>query len=154
VGAVCADEQAKGWLGAAVEDLSAKDAAKLGMESPHGVIVTRRAAGTPAEKAGLETDDVILSLDRTLVENKTGFETDVAVKAPGTEIKLLVRRGAREKGFTVALAAEPKPVLVCGGEADPAPGLSSGTWPSRRTASSSSRQTTIRSSGYGIGKRA
>jgi predicted metalloprotease with PDZ domain len=63
-GAVRADEQAKGWLGAAVEDLSAKDAAKLGMESPHGVIVTRRAAGTPAEKAGLETGDVILSLDR------------------------------------------------------------------------------------------
>lgn len=111
-GAVRADEQAKGWLGATVEDLAAKDAAKLGMESPHGVIVTRRAAGTPAEKAGLETGDVILSLDRMLVENKAGFEADLAATAPGTEIKLIVRRGAREKLLTVALAAEPRSALA------------------------------------------
>jgi hypothetical protein len=156
-GAVRADEQARGWLGAAVDDLSAKDAAKLGMETPHGVIVTRRDAG--AEKAGLETGDVILGLDRTLVENKAGFEADVAAKAPGTEIKLLVRRGAREKGLTVALAAEPKPVLAVEGK--PILQLDTGghravirTSPSRRTASLSSPQATIRSSGYGIGGRA
>jgi S1-C subfamily serine protease len=82
------------------------------MESPHGVIVTRRAAGAPAEKAGLETGDVILSLDRMLVENKAGFEADLAATAPGTEIKLIVRRGAREKLLTVALAAEPKSALA------------------------------------------
>jgi len=35
-GAVRAEEQDKGWLGATVKDISAKDAAKLGMESPHG----------------------------------------------------------------------------------------------------------------------
>ncbi len=115
-GAVRADEQAKGWLGATVEDLSAKDAAKLGMESPHGVIVTRRAAGTPAEKAGLETGDVILGLDRMLVENKAGFEADLASKAPGTEIKLLVRRGAREKSLAIALASEPKPAIAADGK--------------------------------------
>jgi PDZ domain/WD domain, G-beta repeat len=110
-GAVHTDEQSKGWLGATVEDLSAKDAATLGMESPHGVIVTGRAAAAPAEKAGLETGDVILSVDRILVENKAGFEADLAAKAPGTEIKLIVRRGAREKGLTV-LAAQPKPALA------------------------------------------
>jgi WD40 repeat protein len=111
-GAVRAEEQTKGWLGATVKDLSAKDAAKFGMESPHGVIVTGRVAGAPAEKAGLETGDVILSLDRTLVENKAGFETDVAAKAPGTEIKLIVRHGARERLLTVALAAEPEATLA------------------------------------------
>jgi S1-C subfamily serine protease len=41
------------------------------MESPHGVIVTRRAAGAPAEKAGLEAGDVIVNLDRVLLENKS-----------------------------------------------------------------------------------
>src|SRR5262249_5674401 len=57
-GAARADERAKGWLGATVKDLAVEDAAKLGMESPHGVIVTRRAAGAPAEKARLEAGDV------------------------------------------------------------------------------------------------
>jgi WD40 repeat protein len=109
-GAVREDRPAKGWLGATVEDLLAEDAAKLGMESPHGVKLTARAAGGPAEKAGLETGDVILSLDRTLVENKSGFEADLAAKAPGTEVKLIVRRGASEKRLTVALAAGQKPV--------------------------------------------
>src|SRR5215831_9021662 len=80
------------------------------MESPHGVIVTRRAAGAPAEKAGLEAGDVIVNLDRMLVEDKAGFEADLSAKVPGTEIKLIVRRGASEKRLTVVLAAEPKPV--------------------------------------------
>jgi WD40 repeat protein len=109
-GAARADERAKGWLGATVKDLAVEDAAKLGMESPHGVIVTRRAAGAPAEKAGLEAGDVIVNLDRMLVEDKAGFEADLSAKVPGTEIKLIVRRGASEKRLTVVLAAEPKPV--------------------------------------------
>src|SRR5262245_44701208 len=106
-GGARAEERAKGWLGATVEDLKAGDAAKLGMESPHGVIVTGRAAGAPAEKAGLKAGDVIVNLDRQLVENKAGFEADLAAKAPGTEIKLIVRRGASERRLTVVLATEP-----------------------------------------------
>jgi WD40 repeat protein len=80
------------------------------MESPHGVIVTGRAAGAPAEKAGLEAGDVIVNADRMLVENKAGFEADIAAKAPGTEIKLIVRRGASEKRLTIVLAPEPKAI--------------------------------------------
>ncbi|MGO9460909.1 MAG: PDZ domain-containing protein, partial [Rhodomicrobium sp.] len=80
-GAVRADEQAKGWLGATVEDLSAEEAAKT-----HGVKVTGLDAGGPAGKAGIETGDIILSLDRVEVEDKAGFEADLAAKAPGAEI--------------------------------------------------------------------
>ncbi|MBO0765403.1 MAG: caspase family protein [Hyphomicrobiaceae bacterium] len=109
-GAARAEERTKGWLGATFEDLKAQDAAKLGIESPHGVIVTGRTAGAPAEKAGLEAGDVIVNLDRLLVENKAGFEADLAAKPPGTEIKLIVRRGASERRLTVVLAAEPTPI--------------------------------------------
>jgi S1-C subfamily serine protease len=47
-----AQERVKAWLGATVAGLSADDAGKLGMESPHGVKVTAIATGGPAEKAG------------------------------------------------------------------------------------------------------
>src|SRR5262249_23181275 len=106
-GAARADEPAKGWLGATGKDPAVEDPAKLGMEGPHGVTVTSRAAGAPAEKAGLEAGDVIVNLDRMLVEDKAGFEADLSAKVPGTEIKLIVRRGASEKRLTVVLAAEP-----------------------------------------------
>ncbi len=101
-GAVRADEQAKGWLGATVEDLSAEEAAKT-----HGVKVTGLDAGGPAGKAGIETGDIILSLDRVEVEDKAGFEADLAAKAPGAEIMLSVRRGASEKRLAVTLGARP-----------------------------------------------
>ena len=101
-GAARGDGQAKGWLGAAVEDLPAEEAAKT-----HGVKVAEVTAGGPAAKAGIETGDIILSLDRVEVEDKAGFEADLAAKAPGTEIKLSVRRGASEKRLAVTLGAQP-----------------------------------------------
>jgi membrane-associated protease RseP (regulator of RpoE activity) len=111
-GAARGEDQAKGWLGATVKDLSAEDAKTLGMESPRGVKVTARAAGGPAEKAGLEPGDLIIALDRILVENEADFEAGLAAKAPGATIKLLVRRGASEKTLPVELAAEPQPVPI------------------------------------------
>ena len=41
------------------------------------------------------------------MEDKAGFEADLAAKAPGAEIMLSVRRGASEKRLAVTLGARP-----------------------------------------------
>ena len=43
---------ARPWIGVACQDVTADIAASLGLASPHGALVTRVDAGSPAEKAG------------------------------------------------------------------------------------------------------
>ena len=69
-GAAGAQEQAKGWLGAQLQDVTKQEADALGWESPHGAKVVKPVPGGPAEKAGLLPDDILLSLDGVEAENR------------------------------------------------------------------------------------
>jgi WD40 repeat protein len=106
-GAVRGEEQTKSWLGATVEDLPADEAAMT-----HGVKVAGVAPSGPAEKAGIAAGDIILSIDRVEVDNKAGFEAAIASKAPGTKIRVGIRRGASEKRLMAALTAEPMGLAI------------------------------------------
>jgi hypothetical protein len=106
-GAGHAEEQAKGWLGVELKDITKEEAEALGWESPRGAKVVKPVPGGPAEKAGLEPGDVILTLDRVEVENRAGFEADLAAKAPNTEVELRLLRGGKEKRLAITLGALP-----------------------------------------------
>ena len=57
------------WFGAEFVDVTKADAEKLGWDAPHGAKVRRVEPGSPADKAKLKADDIILALDRTLIDN-------------------------------------------------------------------------------------
>ena len=106
-GAAGAREQAKGFLGAQLQDVTKQEAEALGWESPRGAKVVKPVPGGPAEKAGLLPDDILLSLDSVEVENTAGFIAAVGGKGPGAEIKLRLLRGGKEKRLAVTLGARP-----------------------------------------------
>ena len=120
-GAAGAQEQAKGFLGAQLQDVTKEEADALGWESPRGAKLVKPVPGGPAEKAGLLPDDILLSLDGVEVENTAGFIAAVGGKGPGTEIKLRLLRGGKEKRLAVTLGArpaefaraEPRDVPIC-----------------------------------------
>ena len=59
--------------------------------SPHGAKVANTPApGSPAEKAGLRNGDIILSIDRTVIDNSADVDAYLAGKQPGTELRLQV----------------------------------------------------------------
>ncbi len=62
-GAGRAQEQAKGWLGAEFQDVTKEEADALGWESPRGAKLVKPVPGGPAEKAGLLSGDILLSVD-------------------------------------------------------------------------------------------
>ena len=119
-GAAGAREQAKGFLGAQLQDVTKQEADALGWESPRGAKVVKPVPGGPAEKAGLLPDDILLSLDGVEIENTAGFVAAVGGKGPNTEIKLRLLRGGKEKRLAVTLGArtaeqaraEPKDVPI------------------------------------------
>src|SRR5690606_31146613 len=53
----------RGWLGVSIQDLTPELARGLGIGTSRGVLVSGVIDGSPADKAGLERGDVVISLD-------------------------------------------------------------------------------------------
>jgi carboxyl-terminal processing protease len=95
--------------GIGAEMTSRDDAGESGC-SPAGpechLIVVRTLPDSPAQKAGLKTDDEILEVDGAAVEGKTLDETVSLVRGPrGTSVTLTVRR-ADDEPFEVSIVRE------------------------------------------------
>ena len=93
----------RGLLGVFVQGISADMARSLALSEPRGAIVTKVAEDGPAERAGVEQGDVILSLDGKPIDSSNALRNAVARLQPGTKVKLdLVRDGAK-RSLTVPL---------------------------------------------------
>jgi hypothetical protein len=105
IGDAASAQEGKDWLGADVLDVAKAEADKLGWDSPRGAELGVVASGSPAEKAGLKSGDIILSIDRTVID--TSSEADVAIGArrPGDAILLQVLSIGKERRISVTLAA-------------------------------------------------
>jgi WD40 repeat protein len=114
IGGTASAQEAKGWLGADTLDVTKAEADKLGWDAPHGAKLGVIGAGSPADKSGLKTGDIIDLLDGVEVETSSAFEKTIAAKSPTTEVRLRVLSGGRERRITVTLAEHPKVQAVEG----------------------------------------
>jgi serine protease Do len=85
-----------------------------------GVIVAGVTTGGPAQRAGLQVDDVILSIDGKPVKNGTDLIERVAALPVGAQVPLEYLRGGRRTNSKV-LIGDRAQVLAAGGGARPAP---------------------------------
>jgi len=79
-------EVRRGALGVTVGNLSPE--AKEYFKVDGGALVTGVTRGLPAEKAGLESDQVILAIDGKNIENSGDLIAKISQKAPGESIQL------------------------------------------------------------------
>jgi WD40 repeat protein len=115
VGAAWAQEQRKAWLGAELRDVSKDEADKLGWDVPRGAKVTASMPGSPAEKAGLKAGDIVLAVDRTEIDTAAELNAVIDTKPPGTEVRLSVLSGGRDRRMSATLAERPKPGITAAG---------------------------------------
>ncbi len=106
-GAAGALEQAKGWLGAQLGDVTQEEAAKLGWEAPRGAKVVKPVEGSPAAAAGLQPGDLAVMLDGVEIENAARFDAAIGGKEPGAAVKLRLLRGGKERTVSVTLGSRP-----------------------------------------------
>jgi len=72
------------------------------------------APDSPAEKAGVQTGDVVLSLDQKPLRDGVDFYLALIGRAAGEKLHLGIRRGGKEMPFVITLAATPvlQPVKI------------------------------------------
>jgi serine protease Do len=98
----------RGWMGVEIGRLDEDLAKTFGLKEPKGAVVNTVTPGSPAEKAGLEPEDVIVSVDGKEVTDNSFLSRYIASKAPSTGVKLGVMRNGAEKAITVTLGTFPE----------------------------------------------
>ena len=96
-------------LGIEVKDATENDAAYVGLKEIRGVVVGGFPEGgkSPAQRAGLEAGDVIVTIDGQQVNYVAQLQQLVGFKRPGESVKVEVaRKGGLRKTFTVALTEQ------------------------------------------------
>ena len=95
----------RGRLGIMIQELNAELAKSFGLDRPQGALVSGVESGSPAEKAGVQTGDVVLSFDGKAVGSSRDLPAMVGQTAPGTKSQIEVwRDGKRVKlAITVGL---------------------------------------------------
>ena len=85
----------RGDIGVNSQTITALMAEALNLNVDAGVILADVLPGGPAEKAGLEPGDIVLSLDGKTMENGRQFRINVYTRGAGEQVSLAVRRGER-----------------------------------------------------------
>lgn len=82
-------------IGAGIQDISPDLAAGLDLARQRGVIVSDVDPGGPAEKAGLEIQDILVKIGGQAVESVPMTQLVISTKPPGTVLKFDILRGTK-----------------------------------------------------------
>jgi Do/DeqQ family serine protease len=97
----------RGWIGVALQPLSPELAQSLGVDGGNGAVVGATIAGSPAAHAGLVQGDVILSYNKTAVEDYRHVQRLVADTTVGSTVDLEVLRKKQKIQVRVTIAEVP-----------------------------------------------
>jgi len=89
-------------------EISAQLQQKLGREQSYGLLVVQVEPGTPAEKAGLVTGDILVSLAGNQLASHDELLNALDAVAVGSEVEARILRGGELKEVKVTLTAAPE----------------------------------------------
>lgn len=92
-----------GFLGVYGEDINNENMARYHLNQVRGVGITRIVADSPAEKAGMRKDDVILRIDDENVTSVRKLNRLVSEIAPDHAVKITISRNGVEQQLTATM---------------------------------------------------
>jgi membrane-associated protease RseP (regulator of RpoE activity) len=92
------------FLGVHAEDINKENMARYGMREARGVGITQVVKDSPAEKAGLKKDDVIVRFEGDSVTSVRKLTRLVSEVAPDQTVKLGISRNGGEQEVAVTIA--------------------------------------------------
>jgi Do/DeqQ family serine protease len=93
----------RGRIGVAIQDLTPDLAQALGTRHTQGAVIARVEPGSPAERAGLRTNDLVVAINGAPMRSGIELRNRVGLSRIGDEVELTVERGGAERSVTVRI---------------------------------------------------
>lgn len=97
----------RGFLGVGLQPLTDDLVKAFNLKSDEGVLISEVQPKSPAEKAGVETGDVVVEIDKKPVRSTRELQLMVGAMAPGAKVEMKVLRKGEEKKVTIDLGERP-----------------------------------------------
>ena len=93
----------RGWLGIGIQEISQDIAEAMNLSSTKGVLISDVFEDSPAEKAGLQSGDIIIKVDDEKIESRDRLRNKIALIEPGKKVSVTLLRDGKEKELRVKL---------------------------------------------------
>ena len=98
----------RGRIGVTIQEVTAATAENLGLPYPRGAAVASVQSGGPADKAGIQPLDIILSVNGTPVRDSDELPSMIAAITPGQTVHLQVWRDKKTINVDVKVGVLPE----------------------------------------------
>jgi len=97
----------RGWIGVQIQTVTPDIADSMGLKQATGALVSEPQKDSPAAKAGIQSGDVITSVDDAPIHDARELARKISTMSPGTSVKLGTIRKGDEKTVTLTLGTLP-----------------------------------------------
>jgi len=94
----------RGWIGVRIQQVTEEIAQGMGLPNSQGALVADVTGGGPAQKAGLQNGDVVISFDNRPVTDSRSFPRVVAATPIGKTVNIDVLRKGRKQSYHIVIA--------------------------------------------------
>jgi serine protease Do len=98
----------RGWIGVQIQPVNADIADSLGLKNAEGALVAEPQPEGPAVKAGIQSGDVITSVNGQAVKDARDLAKKISSLPPGSNVKLGVVSKGADKTVNVTLGELPR----------------------------------------------
>lgn len=97
----------RGWLGVLIQEVNKGLAESFGLDKPYGALVSQVLEGSPADKAGINTGDVIIEYNGEEISYSSELPQLVGRTKIDENVELIVMRYGKEKTLTLKIGELP-----------------------------------------------
>lgn len=101
-------EVKRGWIGIKIQPNTPEIADSLGISANQGVVVSGVTEQGPAQKAGLQAGDIVLSFNRQPIDNTKNLSRLIAETKIGTPAPIEIWRSGQKQPLTVPIELMPE----------------------------------------------
>jgi len=99
----------RGWIGAAVQELTPELAESFKLGDIKGVLITETIRNSPAEEAGVRRGDILIAIDDQPIESWSAMLETVANLPPGKIVMVKLMRDGEAISLKLKIGKRPKP---------------------------------------------
>jgi serine protease DegQ len=98
----------RGYIGVEPQDITPELAESFGLKKTNGAIIAGVLKGGPADKAGMQPGDILVSVEDKAVTDMADMLNQIAQLSPGKKAKMVVLRRNQETTLNITIGMRPK----------------------------------------------